>query len=130
MSGMERFTQRARRVLSLAHQEAEVIAAGASLALHEQSLELEIRQLLVGVFEVGARKTLRRKDRVSVRSKRIKRVHIKDYMENVVRTYLGLCDVEYLDAIAHPFNTGNTRPAALPEDYPAHLLKELASIHE
>ncbi|RPJ39579.1 MAG: hypothetical protein EHM35_02015, partial [Planctomycetaceae bacterium] len=31
------------------------------------------------------------------------------YIENVVKTYLGLCDVEYLDAIAHPFNTGNTR---------------------
>jgi histidinol phosphatase-like PHP family hydrolase len=49
------------------------------------------------------------------------------YVENVVRTYLGLCDVEYLDAIAHPFNTGNTRPAALPADYPPHLLKELAA---
>lgn len=49
------------------------------------------------------------------------------YMENVVRTYLGLCDVEYLDAIAHPFNTGNTRPAALPADYPARLLDELAA---
>jgi len=49
------------------------------------------------------------------------------YVENVVRTYLGLCDVEYLDAIAHPFNTGNTHPAALPTDYPAHLLRELAS---
>jgi histidinol phosphatase-like PHP family hydrolase len=48
------------------------------------------------------------------------------YMENVVRTYLGLCDVPYLDAIAHPFNTGNTRPAALPADYPPHLLRELA----
>ncbi len=51
----------------------------------------------------------------------------QQYVENVVRTYLGLCDVEYLDAIAHPFNTGNTRPAALPADYPPHLLKELAS---
>jgi len=49
------------------------------------------------------------------------------YMENVVRTYLGLCDVPYLDAIAHPFNTGNTRPAALPADYPPQLLKELAA---
>jgi histidinol phosphatase-like PHP family hydrolase len=49
------------------------------------------------------------------------------YVENVVRTYLGLCDVAYLDVIAHPFNTGNTRPAALPADYPAHLLRELAS---
>lgn len=49
------------------------------------------------------------------------------YIENVVRTYLGLCDVPYLDAIAHPFNTGNTRPAALPADYPPHLLKELAA---
>ncbi len=49
------------------------------------------------------------------------------YMENVVRTYLGLCDVKYLDAIAHPFNTGNTRPSALPADYPPHLLRELAA---
>jgi hypothetical protein len=49
------------------------------------------------------------------------------YVENVVRTYLGLCDVPYLDSIAHPFNTGNTRPAALPADYPPHLLKELAA---
>ncbi len=50
----------------------------------------------------------------------------QQYVENVVRTYLGLCDVEYLDAIAHPFNTGNTRPAALPADYPPHLLRDLA----
>ncbi len=49
------------------------------------------------------------------------------YVENVVRTYMGLCDVEYLDGIAHPFNTGNTRPAALPADYPPRLLKELAA---
>jgi len=49
------------------------------------------------------------------------------YVENVVQTYLGLCDVSYLDAIAHPFNTGNTRPAALPSDYPPHLLRELAA---
>jgi histidinol phosphatase-like PHP family hydrolase len=49
------------------------------------------------------------------------------YIENVVRTYLGLCDVKYLDAIAHPFNTGNTKPAALPADYPPHLLRELAA---
>ncbi len=49
------------------------------------------------------------------------------YIENVVRTYLGLCDVPYLDAIAHPFNTGNTRPSALPADYPPHLLRELAA---
>lgn len=49
------------------------------------------------------------------------------YLENVVRTYLGLCDVPYLDAIAHPFNTGNTRPAALPADYPESLLRELAA---
>jgi histidinol phosphatase-like PHP family hydrolase len=49
------------------------------------------------------------------------------YIENVIRTYLGLCDVAYLDAIAHPFNTGNTRPGASPADYPAHLVRELAS---
>jgi len=49
------------------------------------------------------------------------------YVENVMRTYLGLCDVKYLDAIAHPFNTGNTNPAALPADYPPGLLRELAA---
>jgi histidinol phosphatase-like PHP family hydrolase len=49
------------------------------------------------------------------------------YVENVIRTYLGLCDVAYLDVIAHPFNTGNTRPSALPADYPPALLRELAS---
>jgi len=51
----------------------------------------------------------------------------RQYVENVVRTYMGLCDVEYLDVIAHPFNTGNTQPAAFPEDYPPHLLRELAA---
>ena len=51
----------------------------------------------------------------------------QQYIENVLRTYLGLCDVPYLDAIAHPFNTGNTRPSALPADYPPHLLRELAA---
>lgn len=49
------------------------------------------------------------------------------YMENVVRTYLGLCEVKYLDVIAHPFNTGNTRPSALPADYPPGLLRELGA---
>ena len=48
------------------------------------------------------------------------------YVENVIRTYLGLCDVPYLNVIAHPFNTGNTSPVALPDDYPRHLLRELA----
>jgi len=47
-------------------------------------------------------------------------------VENVLRTYLGLCDVKYLDAVAHPFNTGNVQPAVLPADYPPHLLRELA----
>jgi len=51
----------------------------------------------------------------------------QEYIENVARTYLGLCDVPYLDVIAHPFNTGNTRPSALPADYPMHLLRELAA---
>jgi hypothetical protein len=46
------------------------------------------------------------------------------YVENVVRIYVGPCDVPYLDAIAHPFNTGNTNPAALSEDYPEPLLRE------
>lgn len=48
------------------------------------------------------------------------------YVDGVIRTYMGLCDVPYLDAIAHPFNTGNTVPCALPEDYPERLLRELA----
>lgn len=51
----------------------------------------------------------------------------RQYVENVIRTYLGLCDVPWLDAIAHPFNTGNTRPSALPADYPQHMLRELAA---
>jgi histidinol phosphatase-like PHP family hydrolase len=51
----------------------------------------------------------------------------KKYVDNVLRTYLGLCDVPYLNVIAHPFNTGNTDPAALPADYPERLLKELAA---
>jgi histidinol phosphatase-like PHP family hydrolase len=51
----------------------------------------------------------------------------RQYVENVIRTYMGLCDVPYLNAIAHPFNTGNTQPAALPEDYPERLLRELAA---
>lgn len=49
------------------------------------------------------------------------------YVENVIRTYLGLCDIPFLNVIAHPFNTGNTSPAALPEDYPERLLRELAA---
>jgi histidinol phosphatase-like PHP family hydrolase len=48
------------------------------------------------------------------------------YMENVLRTYLALCDVPYLNGISHPFNTGTTQPAALPADYPPALLRELA----
>jgi len=51
----------------------------------------------------------------------------RKYVDNVLRTYLGLCDVPYLDVIAHPFNTGNTEPAALPADYPQRLLRELAA---
>lgn len=49
------------------------------------------------------------------------------YRENVVRTYLALCDIPYLHVIAHPFNTGNTTPAALPADYPEAMLRELAA---
>ena len=51
----------------------------------------------------------------------------QQYVENVIRTYLGLCDVPYLNAIAHPFNTGNSRTVALPADYPSRLLQELAA---
>jgi histidinol phosphatase-like PHP family hydrolase len=50
----------------------------------------------------------------------------KTYIENVIWTYMGICDVPYVDAIAHPFNTGNTSPAALPDDFPRHMLRELA----
>ena len=49
------------------------------------------------------------------------------YIDNVLATYLGLCDVPYVDVIAHPFNTGNTEPAALPADYPERRLRELAA---
>ncbi len=49
------------------------------------------------------------------------------YMENVIRAYLALCDIPWLNAIAHPFNTGNTKPSALPADYPPALLRELAA---
>lgn len=49
------------------------------------------------------------------------------YVENVIRTYLGLCDHPFLNVIAHPFNTGNSTPPALPEDYPERLLRELAA---
>jgi histidinol phosphatase-like PHP family hydrolase len=49
------------------------------------------------------------------------------YADNVIRTYLGLCDVPFLHGIAHPFNTGNTKPALLPEDYPERSLRELAA---
>ena len=49
------------------------------------------------------------------------------YMDNVIRTYMCLCDVPYLNVIAHPFNTGNTDPAILPEDYPEADLRELAA---
>jgi len=48
------------------------------------------------------------------------------YADNVIRTYLGLCDVPYLHGIAHPFNTGNTTPALLPQDYAESALVELA----
>jgi len=48
------------------------------------------------------------------------------YVDNVIRTYLGLCDVPFVDVLAHPFNTGNTVPPALPEHYPPALLRELA----
>jgi histidinol phosphatase-like PHP family hydrolase len=49
------------------------------------------------------------------------------YAENVIRTYMALCDVPYLHVIAHPFNTGNTEPCLLPADYPRQGLVELAS---
>jgi len=49
------------------------------------------------------------------------------YVDNVLATYLALCDVPYLNVLAHPFNTGNTTPAALPEDYPEPRLRELAA---
>lgn len=51
----------------------------------------------------------------------------QEFVENVIRTYLALCDVPYLNGIAHPFNTGNATPPALPADYPEPLLRELAA---
>lgn len=47
--------------------------------------------------------------------------------ENVIRTYHGLCDLPYVDCIAHPFNTGRASTVALPADYPVRLLDGLAS---
>ena len=49
------------------------------------------------------------------------------YAENVIRTYLALCDNPFINGIAHPFNTGNTCPALLPQDFPEVLISELAS---
>ena len=49
------------------------------------------------------------------------------YADNVLRTYMNLCDVPFLNVIAHPFNTGNTRPPLLPADYPPKGLEELAA---
>lgn len=46
--------------------------------------------------------------------------------DNVLSSYMGMCDVPYLDVIAHPFNTGNLAPALLPSDYPEPRLRELA----
>ena len=46
--------------------------------------------------------------------------------ENVIRTYLALCAIPWIDAIAHPFNTGNLDRPLLPSDYPPTLLDELA----
>jgi len=51
----------------------------------------------------------------------------RQYMDNVLSTYLGLCDVSYVNVIAHPFNTGNTTPCAMPADYPESGLRELAA---
>lgn len=48
------------------------------------------------------------------------------YADNVIQTYLNICDVSFVDGIAHPFNTGNTTPALLPEDYPECGPRELA----
>jgi len=48
------------------------------------------------------------------------------YMDNVLRTYLNICELDFIDGIAHPFNTGNTAPALLPEEYPEARLRELA----
>ncbi len=43
-----------------------------------------------------------------------------------MRTYLSMCDLDFIDAIAHPFNTGNTTPTLLPAEYPEPALRELA----
>jgi len=51
----------------------------------------------------------------------------RKYADNVIRAYMNLCDVPYVNAIAHPFNTGNTTPVALPSDYPEPALRELAA---
>jgi len=101
-------------VLVLKGAEATVLDTSGRISLdaaHAAKLEWVLCDL-GGMSEGTLRKTPRDKQK---------------YVENVVRTYLALCDVPYLDAIAHPFNTGNTEPAALPADYPERLLRELAA---
>lgn len=51
----------------------------------------------------------------------------EELASNVLRCYHALCDLPRIDCIAHPFNTGRTVPALLPEDYPPRLLEELAA---
>ena len=46
---------------------------------------------------------------------------------NVLRCYHAICDLPYVDCIAHPFNTGRTEPALLPDDYRRDPLQELAA---
>ena len=51
----------------------------------------------------------------------------RQFTENVLRTYLALCDVKYLDVIAHPLLAGETQPPATPLEYPMTMLRELAA---
>jgi len=50
----------------------------------------------------------------------------RTYADNVLRAYLKLCDYDFIDGIAHPFNTGKTDPVLLPADFPEKSLRELA----
>jgi histidinol phosphatase-like PHP family hydrolase len=114
LAEIERERRKQSNVLILKGVEATVLDISGRISLPPQKAErLEwVLCDLGGLSEGTLRNTPRDKGR---------------YAENVVRTYLSLCDVEYLNAIAHPFNTGNTRPSLSPADYPERLLRELAS---
>ena len=48
------------------------------------------------------------------------------YERNVLATYHAMCEASWIDVISHPFNTGNTDPPLLPDDYAFSAIDELA----